>query len=109
MLAKGAADRHKAVAYKPVPPAARLPSCGGGNGEALNALWQGDGLPRIANMLKPVPLLPIGIKEIAVAQIGDARAANPREKEGYGVPAYSPRAAQCCIFADSGFFGAAWL
>ncbi len=77
MLAKRALDRHKAVAHKSVAQAAGLSPCGGGNGEALDALRKRNDLPRIASVLKPITVLPIGIEYIPVTQIGNARAANP--------------------------------
>ena len=72
-------NRHKAVAQKLVAQATSLAPHGRCNREALDVIRKRDGLSRIADMLEPVPVLPIAIEQIAITKIGNARAANPRE------------------------------
>ena len=79
MLPERAMNRHKAVAQKLVAQATSLAPHGRCNREALDALRKRDGLPRIANELEPVRVLPIAIEQIAITKIGNACAANARE------------------------------
>jgi hypothetical protein len=44
------------------------------NREAAHSFWQGDRTPKISRMPETINSLPILIQQIAVAQVGDARA-----------------------------------
>ena len=51
-------------------------ACGCGNCIALNIFWKRDRGALIAQGLKPVAALPVGVQNVSVTQVGDPAAAN---------------------------------